>query len=548
MKKIASIHDGPAVCGRIGSKSGLAAISSPDECVSVYPTSGPGTFKRIAHLTDHPSVVKTVCWGDPHSEQKLVAGCSSGSVWLWDIATETQVSSFAGHRSTCLDSAYHPFGQFFATASEDTNIKIWDARSGKCIQTYRSHACGVSAIRFSPHGRWLASGDAEGALRVFDLSSGKELCCLESHRESITCIDFHPTDFFFISSSTDRTIKLWSCEGSFNLAATSEPEQMPVEIVKFNQRGNGLCVATNAGVKQFELDNQAKRIACTSSDITGWENLLDIVVTDEESLMGIASDESSNSISVYVWVNAAASERPAQLSPVRASRPVVNRRQESVRPDTSSCSSQRSDTSAEALIDPKKENTTASNRGGIKDLLTQRLLTARQVGLLWQSGNTKAAIDEVITASDPTSFISVLGVIGSDRNRSNISVETCTNILRAIVDEHLLSFPCSPSENWAALLGSGEADISFVAATVVAATLSLIKRFGPTVIELKRASQAARIPGTDLAREDRLIRAVDCLDQIEQVAEIVRDDLRHTKLLRREKEALLTEISSLIQP
>jgi hypothetical protein len=44
------------------------------------------------------------------------------------------------------------------------------------------------------------------------------------------------------------------------------------------------------------------------------------------------------------------------------------------------------------------------------------------------------------------------------------------------------------------------------------------------------------------------MRAIDCMAQIERVAEVVRDDLRHTKLCRREKEAVLTEISSLIQP
>ncbi|GJV44617.1 RNA-directed DNA polymerase, eukaryota [Tanacetum coccineum] len=53
---------------------------------------------------------------------------------------------------------FHPFGEFFASGSLDTNLKIWDIRRKGCIHTYKGHTRGVNAIRFTPDGRSVVSG------------------------------------------------------------------------------------------------------------------------------------------------------------------------------------------------------------------------------------------------------------------------------------------------------------------------------------------------------------------------------------------------------
>ena len=74
----------------------------------------------------------------------------------------------------CLRRAqWHPYGEFFASGSIDTNLKIWDIRRKSCIQTYKGHTKGVRQIVFSPDGRWVVSGGDDGVVKLWDLTMGR---------------------------------------------------------------------------------------------------------------------------------------------------------------------------------------------------------------------------------------------------------------------------------------------------------------------------------------------------------------------------------------
>lgn len=62
------------------------------------------------------------------------------------------VRTLTGHRSNCISVDFHPFGEFFASGSLDTNLKIWDIRRKGCIHTYKGHTRGINAIKFSQMG------------------------------------------------------------------------------------------------------------------------------------------------------------------------------------------------------------------------------------------------------------------------------------------------------------------------------------------------------------------------------------------------------------
>lgn len=76
------------------------------------------------------------------------------------------VRTLTGHRSNCISVDFHPFGEFFASGSLDTNLKIWDIRRKGCIHTYKGHTRGINAIRFSPDGRWVVSGGEDNIVKV----------------------------------------------------------------------------------------------------------------------------------------------------------------------------------------------------------------------------------------------------------------------------------------------------------------------------------------------------------------------------------------------
>jgi len=61
---------------------------------------------------------------------------------------------------------FHPFGEFFASGSADTDLKIWDIRKKGCIHTYKGHTEGINVVKFTPDGRWVVSGGYDNAVKV----------------------------------------------------------------------------------------------------------------------------------------------------------------------------------------------------------------------------------------------------------------------------------------------------------------------------------------------------------------------------------------------
>lgn len=80
--------------------------------------------------------------------QVIVAGNQSGTVKLWDLEQAKVIRTLLGHRAPCISVEFHPYGDFFASGSLDTNLKIWDIRRKSCIQTYKGHTQGVSGAAY----------------------------------------------------------------------------------------------------------------------------------------------------------------------------------------------------------------------------------------------------------------------------------------------------------------------------------------------------------------------------------------------------------------
>ncbi|WVZ24879.1 hypothetical protein V8G54_003423, partial [Vigna mungo] len=103
--------------------------------------------------------------------------------------------TLTGHRTNCTAVEFHPFGEFFASGSSDTNLNIWDIRKKGCIHAYKGHSQAISTIKFSPDGRWVVFGGFDNIVKVWDLTGGKLLHDFKFHEGHIRSLDFHPLEF-----------------------------------------------------------------------------------------------------------------------------------------------------------------------------------------------------------------------------------------------------------------------------------------------------------------------------------------------------------------
>ena len=117
----------------------------------------------------------------------------------------------------CL--AVSPKGTLLASGSSDRTIKLWELDTGKEIRTLTGHFGDVEAIAISPDGDILASG-SDDTIRLWELKTGRELCRLDHHTgqavrtftnnsQTVLAVLFCPDGRTLVSSSADKTIKIW---------------------------------------------------------------------------------------------------------------------------------------------------------------------------------------------------------------------------------------------------------------------------------------------------------------------------------------------------
>jgi WD40 repeat protein/DNA-binding SARP family transcriptional activator len=116
--------------------------------------------------------------GDPH----LVRAFSPDGRWLlsgtrrmivWDVATGTPRSTFAGHGGESNGNAFSTDGSRVITTGRDAGVWIWDARTGDVVATFP--AVGSGSVSVADDGRVLVTDAPAGRLILLDPDGASEL-------------------------------------------------------------------------------------------------------------------------------------------------------------------------------------------------------------------------------------------------------------------------------------------------------------------------------------------------------------------------------------
>lgn len=152
--------------------------------------------------------------GKSQSESQISQFSSLSSLWDCQYILK-------GHYLTINALAISPDNQIVASGGDEKTVILWNLKTGKQIYTFFGLNGTVQAIDLSPNGKTILAGGFDNTISSWDLATKKYLGALfpannygyhaTSHQGRICALAYSPNQKFIVSSSGDKTIKIWSC-------------------------------------------------------------------------------------------------------------------------------------------------------------------------------------------------------------------------------------------------------------------------------------------------------------------------------------------------
>ncbi|MFY0606737.1 MAG: hypothetical protein JXR10_08480 [Cyclobacteriaceae bacterium] len=138
----------------------------------------------------------------------LYLGKSTGEVELWEDTLSAKIYLEEAFAVNAM--AISPDFKTLAIGREKGDIILWDIENEEIIRTISGHQSAITDLDFSPDNLMLLSSSRDRTVRVWEIANSKKLpLVLDDHNDWVLTACFDPTGNQIISGSKDNYIRFW---------------------------------------------------------------------------------------------------------------------------------------------------------------------------------------------------------------------------------------------------------------------------------------------------------------------------------------------------
>jgi WD40 repeat protein len=211
-----------------------------------------GVQDKFAIKFENP--VYSICLAK--NSQLLIAGLSNGDMHIFDLEKKIEIKFFTQHIKAVFVIAENKLKNQFYSADADGNLAIWDAEKLSLL-LYLPLDCGkIRRIGISADGNYFSIASQDGQIRVFDTLRFNEVSSIKAHKDGTTAVMFHPFDnSMLLTGGKDALLKVWKWSSSELIAEIPAHNYVIYDIISVNNGDNFITSSRDKTIKIWNTKN-----------------------------------------------------------------------------------------------------------------------------------------------------------------------------------------------------------------------------------------------------------------------------------------------------
>ncbi|MDB6026814.1 MAG: repeat protein [Verrucomicrobiales bacterium] len=220
------------------------------------------TLHLVRKLTGLRGDVNAVAFSADGSQVFAASGENGlfGEVKQWKVGDGTLVQTLQGHKDILYSLALSPDGKILATGGYDQKIILWDTATGKEIKTLKGHNGCVFGLAFRPDGKILASASGDRTVKLWNVSKGERTDTLSQPTKEVYCVAWSGDGKKLYAGGLDNRIRIWEVSES----ATENTD--PILESKFAHEGSILRLVVSQDGKSLLSSSDDRTVKLWSAD------------------------------------------------------------------------------------------------------------------------------------------------------------------------------------------------------------------------------------------------------------------------------------------
>lgn len=200
----------------------LIFAASMDSNVRVYETGFYDHGKKRRCLMTYKGHEQSIREMDISPDgSRLLTASYDNFVRLWDAETGATIGKFSekgGRSSAPYCCKFYPLdgAQMFLVGQSNRKVVQWDSRSNEIVQEYNGHLGAINSITFIDENRRFITSSDDKSIRVWNYEIPVDIKYIADPKmHSMPCITAHPNGKWFLCQGLDNKIHVYSTREKF---------------------------------------------------------------------------------------------------------------------------------------------------------------------------------------------------------------------------------------------------------------------------------------------------------------------------------------------